>query len=93
MSNMTLEHEFELRKNMHMICMLGAYYMKEYLDEQTKGVSIPKFMLMDKADEVSNNKVQSAMLNGTFKEEYYNAWESMKDKLPDNLNSLIPHNS
>ena len=90
MYDTTFETELKARTYQHKISMLMAYLAKLYIKEQSKGdIKIPLFQLQEQAVEVANKTAQSLILKGKFEESYNEAWEYLKNIIPDNYGTLL----
>ena len=84
MENMTLEKELTARIMVHKMAIAGGVLMQQYLKENSTGsVNISEPLLMDLADEYSEGIIKQAMANGTFNTLYENAWEKIKNTIPE----------
>ena len=81
----TLEHEFFARVFMHRVAVTGGVLMKNFIDKNTQGISLPPFIVEEIAQKYSNEIMQQAMADGTFEELYDTAWDSIKDNMPEHL--------
>lgn len=81
----TLEEEFKAREFIHKTAIVGGALMQEYIIANSKGVSLPPYIIKDNADKYSNKVMQKALQNGTFEALYDNIWNSLKDVLPEDL--------
>ena len=87
--NLTLEQELQARIFMHKVSVTGGVLMKEYMEKELKGnIKLPNHIIKEQADEYSNGIIQQAMQNGTFDILYENAWDKIKDTIPENLKVL-----
>ena len=90
MHDTILEEELKARIYQHKITMLMTDIANKYIAEQSKGdIQIPLFQLQEQAVEVANKTVQSIVLNGKFEEKYLEAWENVKNTIPDNYSTLL----
>lgn len=86
---MTLEKELDIRIKQHKMCMLMAKIARQYIDEQSKGeVNIPAPILEQQALQVAQARTQRIMLSGKLEESYQDAWETLKEVIPDNYTTL-----
>ena len=70
--------------------MLMTELANQYIAEQSKGgVTIPDFMSQEQAVQIASAKVQDIMAQGKLDEAYNEAWETLKDKIPDNYSTLL----
>lgn len=83
----SLEKEFTIRMFTHQQIIARAYLTKKFIDrEQAKGgVMLALPCIVQQAEEYSENEIQYAMFNGRFEDLYNEAWESMKDDMPEHL--------
>ena len=82
----TFEQELFAREYAHKFALIGAYLIEEEVKKQTSGeVSIPIFIAEEQALKTVTDKIQEYLANGTFEQVYEQAWESLKDRLPDNF--------
>ena len=87
--NLTLEKELQARIFMHKVSIAGGVLMKEYMEKELQGnIKLPNHIIKEQADQYSNGIIQQAMQNGTFEELYQNAWDKIKNTIPDNLKVL-----
>lgn len=85
---LTFEQELFAREYAHKFCIVGAYIIEEYVKEQTTGdIKIPKFIAEEQAVKTVTDKIQEHLAKGTFEETYAKAWESLKDRLPNDFNA------
>ena len=90
-NNLTLEQELRARIFLHKASIAGGVLAREYIDrelQQESSVSIPKSQLEELADQYSNEIVQKAINEGTFNSLYENAWDKIKDTIPEYLKVL-----
>ena len=81
----TFERDLLARTFQHQYSILGAKLVLDYKKQQSQGdIQIPAFMIEQQAMIYASNTIQQYMANGSFKEEYEKAWESIKDRIPDN---------
>jgi hypothetical protein len=86
---MTLEKELRVRINQHKMTMLMARIAKQYIAEQSKGeLQIPMHVLEEQAVQVAQAKTSRIMLAGKLEEGYNEAWEALKEVIPDNYCTL-----
>ena len=84
--NLTLEKELSERIFIHKVAVAGGVLAQEYLQKESKSaVKLPPFQMSAQADEYSNQVMQEAMANGTFDELYKEAWDKIKDFMPEYL--------
>ena len=87
---LTVEKELLARIFAHKTTLLMTKIANEYVKEQTKGtIQIPLFQLQEQAVEIANKQVQNYLLAGKLDEEYNNAWENIKEVIPDNYSILM----
>ena len=81
----TFERELLAREFQHKYSILGAKLMIDYKKQQLKGdIKIPEFMIEQQGMIYVSNTIQKYMAEGSFISEYEKAWESIKDRIPDN---------
>ena len=81
---LTLEQEFMARVFMHKTVLTSSIIAQDFIEEQSKGeVTIPSCMLLDQATEYSNTVVRTALQRGTLDDLYNDAWERLKDTMPE----------
>ena len=81
--------ELEARIYLHKVSITGAVLMIEYMDRESQGdVNLPPFTIKEQADKYSSSMVQDAMARGTFNQLYNNAWESIKNTMPEHMKVL-----
>ena len=86
---MELAEELQARILIHKIGMTGGVLMQEYASSQLSGdVKLPKFQVLEMADEYSNKIIQKAIKDGTFDSLYEKAWERVKHRLPQGTNLM-----
>ena len=86
----TLEQELLLREFQHRYAILGAQLAEDYMKQQTTGsIKIPTFMVEQQKMQYVSDTIQKYMEKGTFNEEYEKAWESVKERIPDNYSTLL----
>ena len=84
------EQELKLRIFQHKTTMLMTDLANQYIASQTQGeINIPTFMTQEQAVQIASAKVQDIMAQGKLDEEYNKAWETLKDKIPDNYSTLL----
>lgn len=84
--NLTLEKELQARIFMHKVSIAGGVLMKEYMDKELH--KLPNHIIQDQADEYSNGIIQQALQNGTFEILYENAWNKIKNTIPEHMKVL-----
>lgn len=84
-----IETELKLRMLQHRYAILGAKLHEDFMKQQTNGISIPEFMLGQQAMDYVSKKISEYMQDGVFIKEYEKAYESLKDRLPDNYSTLL----
>lgn len=90
MENTILEQELAVRIFVHKTAILKAYLTEQYVKEQTTGdLCIPEFQARNVANEIIPMKVQKYLEVGKFEPEYLNAYEALKDRLPDNFSVCL----
>ena len=86
----TLEQELLLREFQHRYTILGAQLAEDYVKQQTtSSTKIPTFIVEQQKMQYVSDTIQKYMEKGTFNEEYEKAWESIKNKIPDNYSTLL----
>mgnify|MGYP003304635992 CR=1 FL=1 len=84
-----LEKELVARVFMHKVAICRGYLIYNYIrDEKSKAsttVILPDVFLEQQAECYANSKIQSAMVTGVLDDLYNEAWESMKDTMPDDF--------
>ena len=89
MEEITLERELNIRINQHKMTMLMARIARQYIDEQNTGeIKIPELVLESQAVQVAQAKTSRIMLEGKLEESYNEAWEALKEVIPDNYCTL-----
>ena len=89
MQDITLEKELHVRINQHKMTMLMARIARQYIDEQNAGeLKIPELVLESQAVQVAQAKTSRIMLEGKLEESYNEAWEVLKEVIPDNYCTL-----
>lgn len=87
--NLTLEQELQARIFLHKASITGGVLMKEYIDKEMQGsIKLPNHIIKEQADEYSNGIIQQALQNGTFEVLYENAWDKIKNTIPENMKVL-----
>ena len=83
---LSFEQELFAREYAHKFSIIGAWIIEEEVKKQTEGeISVPQFIAEQQALKTVTDKVQECLANGTFEEVYNTAWESLKDRLPDDF--------
>ena len=86
---LTLEKELQARIFMHKITVTGGVLMKEYIEKEMQGIiKLPNHIIKEQADQYSNGIIQQAIQNGTFDILYENAWDKIKNIIPENMKVL-----
>ena len=86
----TFELELLAREFQHKYAILGAHLALQYQEQQTSGdVKIPDYMVEQQKMKYVSDTIHDYMSKGIFDEEYEKAYESIKDKLPDNYSTLM----
>ena len=81
---LTLEKELKARIWTHKVAVLGGVSLRNYLAKQAQeGIKIPAFQLSDIAENYSNEVINKAIEDGTFEEQYEQAWNSIKNTIPE----------
>lgn len=89
MQDLTLEKELHVRINQHKMTMLMARIARQYIDEQNAGeIKIPELILESQAVQIAQAKTNKIMLEGKLEESYNEAWEALKEVIPDNYCTL-----
>ena len=87
----TLGQELFAREYAHKFALIGAYIIEEEVKKQTTGeVNIPIFIAEEQALKTVTDKIQEYLAKGTFEQVYEQAWESLKDRLPDDFIASKP---
>ena len=74
----------------HKFSIIGAYIMENYMREQTTGsVKVPEFMAKEQLVELVPNLIHEYLEKGVFEEKYLEAYEAIKDRLPDNYSTCM----
>ena len=84
-----MEFELKLRVWQHQVAITSAHLIEEYKKSQAGEVSIPQFITDQQASEYAMQKIHEYQANGTLQEEYIKAYDSIKDRLPDNYSTLL----
>ena len=88
----TLERELKARTYAHKFAIVGAYYVQQQC-KQTGYINLPLPIIEAQAVEEVPKFIQYLLENGLFNDAYEQAWESMKDKIPnDFILNLEPTN-
>lgn len=87
---LTLEKELRTRIFIHRVAVLSAYIKTSYMKAKTleQGVQLTPNFIEDEAEAYANKMVQQAMCNGSLECLYEQAWEKVKDKLPEHVKVL-----
>ena len=86
MENLTLEQELQLRIFLHKTAIAGGVLMHEYMNRENQSdVKLAPFQIEEQADQYSNAMLQRAISDGTLDDLYNNAWESIKDTIPEHM--------
>ena len=86
---LTLEQELQARIFMHKVSVTGGVLMKEYMEKELQGnIKLPNHIIKEQADEYSNGIIQQALQNGTFEVLYENAWDKIKNTIPEHMKVL-----
>ena len=89
---MELERELKARAFQHKFAIIGAYYVQQQC-KQTGDINLPLPIAQAQAVEEVPKFIQYLLANGLFNDAYEQAWESMKDKIPnDFILNLEPTN-
>ena len=86
---MPMEFELKLRVWQHRVAITAAKLIEDYKASQAGEVSIPQFITDKQACEYAMQKVNEYLASGTLQEEYIKAYDSIKDRLPDNYSTLL----
>ena len=81
---LTIESELKARVYAHKFAVVGAYYVMTQT-EQTGELNLPLPILQAQAVETMPYYIQSLLEQGIFDYVYEQAWDSMKDKLPNDF--------
>lgn len=89
---MTLEQEFEIRKQYHMQQIVASHVAMEFKKDQTKSddfdLQLPSFIVDEMATKQGLRILQQVMQEGMLEGAYLQAWDNVKGVMPDNYNSL-----
>lgn len=89
---MELERELKARTYAHKFAIVGAYYVEQQC-KQTGFINLPIPILQAQAVEKVPFYIHNLLEQGLFNDAYEQAWESMKDRLPnDFIINLEPTN-
>ena len=84
-----LEKELVARVFMHKVAICRGYitynYMRDEKKKANKSAILPDIFLEQQAQDYANSKIQNAMVTGVLDDLYNEAWESMKDVMPDDF--------
>ena len=90
MESLFVEQELKTRIWQHKVCLTMAEIANRYIEEQNKGdIKIPRTILQQQAVELANKAVAGYIAQGKLEEAYSEAWNKLKDKLPDNYSTLL----
>ena len=81
---LTIESELKARTYAHKMAVVGAYYVMKQT-EQTGELNLPLPILQAQAVEKVPFYIHNLLENGTFNEVYEQAWDNIKDSLPNNF--------
>ena len=89
---MELERELKAREFQHKFAVVGAYYVQQQC-KQSGYINLPMPILQAQAVEKVPMFMQYLLENGLFNDAYEQAWEGLKDKIPnDFIFNLEPTN-
>ena len=89
MQDLTLEKELDIRIKQHKMTMLMARIARQYIENESKAtVKLPMPQLQEQAVEVARQKTSQIMLSGLLEHAYTEAWEVLKEVIPDNYCTL-----
>ena len=90
MESLFVEEELKTRIWQHKVCLTMAEIANRYIEEQNKGdIKIPVALLQRQAVGLANRAVAEYIAQGKLDEAYGEAWNKLKDKLPDNYSTLL----
>ena len=81
---LTIESELKARTYAHKMAVVGAYYVMKQT-EQTGELNLPLPILQAQAVEKVPFYIHNLLEQGLFHDAYEQAWESIKDKLPNDF--------
>ena len=88
-NNLTLEQELTARIFLHKASIAGGVLAREYMDKELEqGTDISSSQLQELADTYANKVVKEAIANSTFNTLYEDAWDKIKNTIPENLKVL-----
>ena len=84
-----METTFELsllaRIFQHKTAILGAYIVENYVKEQCTGsINIPEFQAKEQIADKVPSMIHEYLEKGIFEAKYAEAYEAIKDRIPDN---------
>ena len=84
-NGITLEQELRARIFLHKTAVLGGILMKDFMEQQNSmgGAQLPEFLLEDQAQRYSDIAMKKAFEEGTFNEQYENAWSRLVKVMPE----------
>lgn len=87
---MELEKELKARVLLHKVAIVKATLAHSYITKEKArgGVILSDPCLEQNALEFANDKLTGIMFAGKLEEVYSEAWESLKDTMPDNYSIL-----
>ena len=87
---MELEKELKARVLLHKVAIVKATLAHSYIarEKARGGLMLSEPCLEQNALDFANDKLTGIMFAGKLEEVYNEAWESLKDTMPDNYNIL-----
>lgn len=87
---MELEKELKARVLLHKVAIVKATLANSYITKEKArgGVMLSDPCLEQNALDFANDKLTGIMFAGKLEEVYNEAWESLKDTMPDNYSIL-----
>ena len=89
LKDIPVELELKARMFQHKVAITSAKLVEDYKESQRGEINLPEFMTNEQAVEYAMKRVQEFLSKGTLNEEYERAYESLKDKLPENYSTLL----
>lgn len=81
---MELERELKARIFMHKFAVIGAYHVEQQ-SKQTGEINLPLPIVQAQAIQEVPNFINFLLEQGLFEGVYEEAWNSMKDRLPNDF--------
>ena len=89
MQDLTLERELNVRINQHKMTMLMARIARKYIEDESKAeIKLPMPQLQEQAVQVAQQLTSRIMLLGKLDDAYTEAWDALKEVIPDNYCTL-----